>query len=400
MGQLIAEERSRMEPRAAARQRAEALRGQLVELSHRIHANPELGFKEEKASRWLADALSGEGFDVELGCYDIPTAFVARAGSGPLHVAICAEYDCLPGIGHACGHNIIATAGIGAGIAAATVADEIGLTVSVIGTPAEEGGGGKIMLLDRGAFDGVHAAMMVHPAPADVAEPPVIAVAHFDVHYYGKSAHASSYPELGINAADAITVAQVAVGLIRQHIRPTDRVHGIVTKGGDAPNIVPEHATAKYYVRAKTIQQLDEIRSKVDRCLEAGAVATGCRMEIKDVEKPYAHMEHDSDLAAMYQRNAEELGRVFPDLGSAAARWAGSTDMGNISLAMPAIHPMIGISSFPAVNHQPEFTEHCATELADQAVFDGALAMAWTAIDLATEPAVRDRLLSKAYCRG
>jgi amidohydrolase len=389
-----------MDAKTAARARLDEARGQLIELSHRIHANPEIAFHEEKAAAWLTEALAKAGFRVERGAGDLPTAFVATAGSGPLHIAICAEYDCLPGIGHACGHNIIATAGIGAGIAAARVADEAGLTVRVIGTPAEEGGGGKIILLERGAFDGVHAAMMVHPAPLDVAEPPVIAVSHFDVHYTGKASHASSYPEIGINAADALTIAQVAIGLLRQHIRPNDRIHGIVTKGGDAPNIVPAHTSAKYYVRARTLGQLGEIREKVDRCFEAGARATGCTLEIVEVEQPYAEMRHDAEIAALYKRNAEALGRVFPDFGAAnLMRWAGSTDMGNISLAMPAIHPMIGINSLPAVNHQPEFTERCATEIADQAVYDGALAMAWTAIDLALDTKLRERLLARPYTR-
>ena len=388
-----------LDPKEAARARLDEARDTLLDLSHRIHANPELGFKEEKAARWLSEALAKAGFEVERGACGLPTAFVARAGNGPLHIAICAEYDCLPGIGHACGHNIIAAAGVGAGIAAAKVADEVGLTVSVIGTPAEEGGGGKIILLEGGAFNGVHASMMVHPAPLDVAEPPVIAVSHFDVHYTGKEAHASSYPEQGINAADAITVAQTAIGLLRQHIRPSDRIHGIVTKGGEAPNIVPAHTTAKYYVRAKTLDQLQEIRAKVDRCFEAGAIATGCTLEIVEVEKPYAEMRHDSEIAALYQRNAEALGRKFRNVGSAAERFAGSTDMGNISLAMPAIHPMIGINSWPAANHQPEFTEHCATPVADKAVLDGALALAWTAIDLATDGALRDRLIATPYAR-
>jgi amidohydrolase len=383
-----------MDAKAAAKQRLDGWRERLIELSHRIHGNPELAFQEEKACAWLCEALAEAEFAVERGVYDLPTAFVARAGSGPLHVAVCAEYDCLPGIGHACGHNIIATASIGAGIAASRVADELGLTVSVIGTPAEEGGGGKILLLDRGAFAGVHAAMMVHPSVADVAEPPIIAVSHFDVHYTGKEAHASSYPERGVNAADALTIAQVAIGLLRQHIRPSDRIHGIVTKGGDAPNVVPAHTSAKFYVRAKTLDQLEAIREKVDRCFQAGALATGATVEIVEAEKPYAHMQHDSEIAALYKRNAEAIGRQFPEVGVSIERYAGSTDMGNVSLALPAIHPMIGISSWPAVNHQPEFAEHCATPVADQAVYDGALALAWTAIDLAAEPAVRDRLLA------
>ena len=379
----------------AARDRLERARDELQDLSHRIHANPELGYEEELASQWLSDYLDTNGFDVTKGAYDVPTAFTARAGSGPLRIAICAEYDCLPGIGHACGHNIIAAIGVGAGVALKDIADDVGLTIDVIGTPAEEGGGGKVKLMERGAFDGVHAAMMVHPAPLDVVEPPIIAVAHFDVHYHGKEAHASAFPELGINAADAITVAQTAIGLLRQHIRATDRIHGIVTKGGEAPNIVPAHTTAKYYVRARTLDELGDIRGKVERCLEAGATATGCKLEIEDIGPPYSEMVHDHEIGAFYRRNAEELGRTFLDVGPMINTSGASTDMGNVSLEIPSIHPLIGIDSLPAVNHQPEFTAHCVTASADKALFDGALAMAWTAIDVASDDGVRERLIAR-----
>jgi len=371
------------------------MRDELLGISHEIHANPELAFQEKKSSALLAETLSSAGFTVEKPACGMETAFVAKKGSGPLHIAICAEYDSLPGIGHACGHNIIAAAGIGAGIGAAEVADDVGLTVSVMGTPAEEGGGGKIIMLNEGAFEGVHAAMMVHPSPADVMDPPIIAVSHFEVHYEGKEAHASSYPQQGINAADALTVAQVAIGLIRQHIEQTDRIHGIVTKGGDAPNVVPASTSAKYYVRARTLSDLQDVKGKVDRCFEAGALATGAKLTMEDMEPPYAEMRHDMEIASAYRRNAEALGRSFVDAGPEMQRFAGSTDMGNISLAMPTIHPMIGISSWPASNHQPEFTEHCATEAADKAVMDGAVAMAWTAIDAATDEGLRGRLLGE-----
>src|SRR6266571_5200471 len=275
----------RMDLKTAARTRFEAIRPAVIALSHRIHAHPELGFEEEHASTWLAEMLTDAGFTVDQGICDLPTAFVARAGSGPLHLAICAEYDCLPGIGHACGHNIIAASAVGAAIAAARVADDVGLTVRVIGTPAEEGGGGKILLLERGAFAGVHAAMMVHPAPVDAAEPPVLALTQFRVRYTGKEAHASAFPEFGINAADALTVAQTAIGLLRQHIRGGDRIHGIVTKGGDAPNIVPAETSASYMVRAETLEQLAEIQGRVRRCFEAGALATGATLRIEGGEK-------------------------------------------------------------------------------------------------------------------
>ncbi len=379
--------------KAKARARLDEFRDTLIDLSHRIHANPELGFQEHKASAWLVETLTQAGLAVEGGVCELPTAFAGRAGSGPLHVAVCAEYDCLPEIGHACGHNIIATAAVGAAIALASVADELGITVRIIGTPAEEGGGGKILLLERGAFDGVHAAMMVHPSPVDILEPAIIAIQDFDVEYTGKEAHASSFPDRGINAADALTLAQVAIGLLRQQIGPNDKIHGIVTKGGDAPNVIPAHTSATYAIRASRLERLEELRAKVYRCFEAGAVATGAKLEIREGGRPYAQMQADPDLSAAYRSNAETLGRTFVDAGSRA----GSTDMGNVSLVIPAIHPMIGIGSLPALPHQPEFAAHCVTAEADKAVIDGALAMAWTAIDVALDERVRKRLLETPF---
>jgi metal-dependent amidase/aminoacylase/carboxypeptidase family protein len=234
--------------------------------------------------------------------------------------------------------------------------------------------------------------MMVHPAPTDEVTPVSLANSYFEVRYTGKEAHAAAFPERGVNAADALTVAQVALGLLRQHIRATDRIHGIITKGGDAPNIIPAHTAAKYAVRAETLDDLEAIRTKVLRCFEAGAIATGATLEIGGQRHPYAQLRHDPDMAAAYRRNAEALGRVFPD-PRAPSRPGGSTDMGNVSLALPSIHPKIGIKSLPATNHQPEFAAHCITAAADQALVDGALAMAWTAIDLAQTASIRNRLL-------
>jgi amidohydrolase len=385
------------DPKHAARERVELARDELVALSHRIHAHPEVGYEEERACAWLCELLQGAGLEVERGVGDLPTAFAARAGSGLLHVVVCAEYDALPGVGHACGHNVIAAMAAGAGIGLAAVADEAGLRVTVLGTPAEEGGGGKIVLLRQGAFAGAHAAMMVHPSPYEMVEMPAIAVTQFQVAYTGKEAHASAYPHLGVNAADALVVAQTAIGLLRQHLRPTDRVHGIVTRGGDAPNVVPAHTTGTWMVRAATIEQLAEVRAKVARCFEAGALATGTSVQLAEDHEPYAEMHQDQDLAAVYRRNAEALGRRFaerPDRG------AGSTDMGNVSLALPSIHPTIGIDALPAVNHQPEFAAKCVTPAADQAVTDGAVAMAWTAIDAATDGPLRSRLLAGPASAG
>jgi amidohydrolase len=387
-----------MDSKAAVREKLDSVRSQIIALSHKIHANPENGFEETQAAAWISELLLNAGFDVQQGIGGLPTAFLAKSGRGALQVCLCAEYDALPGIGHACGHNIIAAAAVGAAIAAASQADASGLTVAVIGTPAEEkgDGGGKILLLERGAFRGIHAAMMVHPAPFDVLTPKVIAASMFEVVYTGKEAHASAFPELGINAADALTVAQTAIGLLRQHILPTNRIHGIVTRGGDAPNVVPAHTSAKYIVRGETLAELEALRPRVYRCFEAGAMATGCTMEIIGGDKPYSEMIHDSAIAAYYRRNAELLGRSYQEIGSEKQRVVASTDMGNVSLVIPSIQPMIGIGSFPAVNHQKEFTAHCATQSADQAVYDGALAMAWTVMDVANDSTLRTRLLAAA----
>jgi amidohydrolase len=384
-----------IDAKEAARKKLNSIRPQVTELSHRIHDNPEIGFEEVSASKWISEILSESGFAVSQGICGLPTAFLATSGDGPLQVAFCAEYDALPGIGHACGHNIIAAAAVGAAIAAGVVANHIGLKVAVIGTPAEEKGdaGGKILLLEGGGFEGVHAAMMVHPAPYDVLTPKIIAASMFEVQYTGREAHASAFPELGINAADALTIAQTAIGLLRQHILATDRIHGIITHGGDAPNIVPSFTKARYIVRGETLADLEKLRPRVYRCFEAGALGTGAKLQILGGEKPYSHMVHDPEIGRAYQRNSELLGRIFPAGGSGAQKTVASTDMGNVSLVMPSIHPMIGIDCLPAVNHQREFAAQCITASADKAVYDGALAMAWTAIDLATIPALRSRLL-------
>ncbi len=373
-------------------------RDALVELSHRVHEANEIRFEERRSADMVASALAGAGFQVRHGVCGLETAFAATAGSGPLTIGICAEYDALPGIGHACGHNIIAAAAAGAGMALAPVADELGLTVRVLGTPAEESGGGKILMLDGGAFDGVHASMMVHPSPEERAHADCLAVAHFRVHYQGKEAHASAYPERGVNAADALTVAQVAIGLLRQHFNPYDQVHGIVTRGGDAPNVVPAHTTARFYVRARDMEALERLRARVDRCFEAGALATGASLAQEEESPPYSEFTPDLEIGDLYRSNAEALGRSFPQL---PPKKGGSTDMANVSLRMPAIHPMLHIEAKGASNHQPEFTAACVSESADQAVRDGALAMAMTVADLATVAPVRERLLraSTVYSR-
>lgn len=369
------------------------MKDQIIAVSHEIHQKPELAFEEFNSSKLLIDKLNQFGFTVEHPTCDLPTAFIAKTGKGPLHIAICAEYDALPEIGHACGHNIIAAIALGAGMILRELVDELNLSLRIIGTPAEEKGGGKILMLERGAFKSIHAAMMVHPAPFDMLEPNIIAALELEVFYTGKEAHASAFPEKGINALDAMTIAQTAIGLLRQQMSPSDRVHGIITKGGDAPNIIPARTSARYVVRSKTMADLKIIREKIIHCFEAGALATGAKLKIIEKERAYSEMNYDKEITLLYQKNAEALGRVFTVSPEIKDRFLASTDMGNVSLQIPSIHPLIGIDSGNAVNHQAEFAKFCKTASADKAILDGALAIAWTVIDIARDNTLRERLI-------
>jgi amidohydrolase len=351
----------------------------LVALSRRIHARPETAFAEHRAAAWCAQELAAAGLDVRCGGYGMPTAFEATAGTGPVTVVVCCEYDALPELGHACGHNLIAAYGVGAGIGLAAVADAAGLTVKVLGTPAEESGGGKVRLLEGGAFAGVAAAMLVHPAPVDVVRFRSFARSTLAVEYHGRAAHAAVAPHRGRNAGDAVTVAQVAIGLLRQQLPAGCRVHGIVTHGGDAYNVIPARATARYAVRAQSAAQLTALRHRVEDCFQAGARAAACQLTIDTPEPDYLDFRTDAELAALYQANAGLLGRPVPvDLPPAA-----STDMANVSHAVPSIHPTIGIDCGDVLPHDPRFAAYCVTPAAERTIVDAATAMAWTAIDLA-----------------
>ncbi|AUI60182.1 M20 family metallopeptidase [Amycolatopsis sp. BJA-103] len=371
-------------PKDAARAEVDRHADELIRLSRRLHADPETAWEEHRAAAMVPELLDRAGFAVTSTYLGLDTAFHASFGGGPTRIALCAEYDALPGLGHACGHNLIAASSIGAALGLAAIADDAGLTVEVYGTPAEEGGGGKIELLDRGAFADVDLAMMVHPAPVDVAEARPFAVSHSKISYRGRSAHAAAYPEAGINAADAFTVAQVAIGLLRQHLPASARVHGVVTHAGDAPNAIPEHATGRWYVRAETLAELAELEPRVLRAFEAGALATGCELSVEPESRPYAEFRADETALAAYRANALELGREFAAGGTASRMNRASTDMGNVSQVVPAIHPYIGIGSLPAINHQREFAAHCVGGEAERALLDGAIALAWTGADRAS----------------
>ncbi len=394
----------------------------LAALSAYIHSHPEIGFEEHLSSAAVASALEEGGFTVRHGAFGLATAVDASIGNGPVKVAFCAEYDALPGVGHACGHNLIASIAVGAGLGLAPFAGELGLTVRVLGTPAEEGGGGKILMLDRGAFSGLDAAMMAHPWPEDRATCRCLAVDHIRYCFKGRSAHASASPDTGINAADALVVAQVAIGLLRQQLPAGVQVHGIVEKGGDAANIIPSETVARYMVRAGDTGKLAEIERRVDRCFEAGALATGATLTKELLSPTYADMRPDPELLTLWDANATLLGRggtaspggisagspgsdaglpgrVSHSVGdpgkvpgepshsttgrSSIESPSLSTDMANVSHAVPSIHPLIAIEAHGAGNHEPAFAEACIEPVNNAAIRDGAIALAWTAADLA-----------------
>ncbi|MEV7009494.1 amidohydrolase [Streptosporangium sp. NPDC051022] len=357
--------------------------GTLVGLSHRIHAHPETAFEEHRAAEWTAEVLGSAGFAVTAGVAGLPTAFSASYGSGPTTVAFCAEYDALPGLGHACGHNVIAAAAVGAGLALVPFADDLGLTVKVIGTPAEERGGGKALMLDAGVFDGVDAAMMVHPGPFETVRFRSFALGTLDVEYLGRAAHATLAPHEGRNAADAMTLAQVAIGLLRQHLPPGRHVHGVVTGAGEAPNVIPARSTASYEIRAAAAEDLAALRARVEACFTGAATATGCEVRLARPEPDYLDFRDDAGLAGLYAANAAALGRPAPvERGPFAM-----TDMGNVSHAVRAIHPMLDIGSGDAVPHDASFADAAAAPVADRALIDAAVMMAWTAADLVRSPA-------------
>ncbi|APX33998.1 peptidase M20 [Brachybacterium sp. P6-10-X1] len=367
----------------AVQAEVEERREELVGISHHLHAHPETAWAEHASAAFLAESLDAWGFEVTRGAADLATAFVAEHGTGSRTIGIVAEYDALPGLGHACGHNVIAAAALGAARTLQPVSGELDLRIRVLGTPAEEGGGGKIPMLEAGCFDGLEAALMVHPGPADAVLARPRAVAHFDVEYQGTASHAGAYPHLGVNAADAFTVAQVAIGLLRQQLSDSLRVHGIVQEAGTAPNVIPGSARGSWYVRADTLEELDVAFERVRACFEAGAIATGCSWELTETSPRYAEFRNDLELAEIFTRLAAAQGRDI-NLAEDGPRGmaTASTDMGNVSQRVRALHPYLGIDSLPAVNHQPEFADAAATPAADQAVRDGAVLLAQTVVEL------------------
>jgi len=366
--------------------RIDALAPELIDISHQIHARPELAFHEHFAAGLLADTVEKHDIPATRSAFGLDTAYAASFGEGGAEVAILSEYDALPGIGHSCGHNIIATTGLGAALGLAALNGRLPGRIRYLGTPAEEMGGGKELMAQEGAFDGLDAAMMVHPAGIDLETMPCICVSEVRITYHGKSAHASAMPHAGLNALDALVTAYQTLAQLRQHIRPTERIHGIFTETGLAPNIVPDKASGLFYVRAKNANDLADLKKRVQACFDAGAIASGCAAEVQWAKADYLDMKTSWPLSGAYVENAKSLGRDFIDLSMLPASSAGSTDMGNVSHRVPSIHPMISCAPANVVIHNPEFAKWAGSDLGDKAVVDGAKALAMTALDFLSSP--------------
>ena len=357
----------------------------LISVSHEIHDHPEQNYEEVFASELLTRTANGLGVPVELGAFDCATGFSGDVGTGPT-VCIMSEYDALPEIGHGCGHNVIAAAGLGAAIALASIAKDSGGRVRYMGTPAEEGGGGKILMARNGALSGVDLAMMVHPADADLATIDAIALQQLLVEYSGQESHAAAAPHLGRNALDAAVLGYMAVATLRQHIMPTERVHGIFLKSGEKPNIVPSEASTEWYVRSDNVSSLAALKPRVLAALESGAHACGCSVSHEWIGAAYADMVTNNTMGTMYAHNALRLGRTVTDPRNGGHRVVGSTDLGNVSHLVPSIHPMIASAPSGTSIHTKQFAQFARSPMADKAVLDGAKAMAMTAIDYWTSP--------------
>jgi amidohydrolase len=362
---------------------------ELTELSLKIHQNPELGWNENDASTRLADFLEQNGFAVERGISELPTAFKAVYGQGKPVIAFMAEYDALPGIGHGCGHNIIGAAAVGAGVAARKLADDLEATIVVMGCPAEELLGGKVPLVDRGAFDDVDAALQIHPVARDDNWAGFTSTASviLEVEYFGREAHAAAGPWEGNSALQALINAFNNINGLRLQVKDRSRISGIITHGGDVVNIIPAYAAGKYQIRSIEDYYLDELKDNILRCVESAALPTGCRLEYRWGLRCNA-MKNNETMLEAWRKNMESLGRHVTDI----AQNSGSTDTANVSVRIPTIHAFMSISKDERPFHSVEFCEAAGSEYGQQGVVDGAKALAMTAADLVAEP----RLMEKA----
>ena len=368
----------------------EIRRSELVRLSSDIHDNPELGFQEVKAVSWLSNYLENNGFCVEKGVAGLATAFQATYGEGKPKIAVLAEYDALPGIGHGCGHNIIAASAVGAGVASKIVVDNLGGSIIVLGTPGEETFGGKIDMIKAGIFDDVDVAMMVHPSVLNMAIYRTLACLPLEVEFFGKAVHAAIHPAEGVNALEAIILAFNSINSLRQHIKEQARIHGIITNGGEAPNVVPAYSAAKFIIRAPDYAYLEELQGKVLNCFKGASLASGARLKYRWGEKVYAPIKNNVAMARIFSDNLESLGRKLDIFDSQSP--FGSSDIGNVSEVVPSMHPMVAIASPPVSLHSTEFASAAASEAGYQGLLDAAKAMAMTVVDIIGRPGVLEKI--------
>lgn len=363
----------------------------LVALSRDLHTHPEEAFAEYRSVAAAADLLRGNGFEVRLGVGGLDTALLATAGSGRPHVAVLAEYDALPGVGHACGHNIICTAGLGGFLGAADVVADTGGSVSLLGTPAEEGGGGKELLARAGVFDDVDAAVMLHPFSHDIATHPFMGRREVRVVFHGVAAHAAAQPFMGRNALDGVVATYQGVAALRQHMPSTDRVHGIITDGGKRANVVPDRAEAVFYVRSHEPDSLHDLAQRVEAIAEGAATMTGCGVELTwDSSPAYLPIRHNTTLAARWAQHQSGRGRTALPRGVVPDHLTGSTDLGNLSYRMPAVHAMIGLGDERLSLHTAAFATAAGGADGDRAVVDGAMGLATTAVDYLADRQLRE----------
>lgn len=372
----------------------------LISTSHDIHEHPELSFQEKRSSKLLGKLAEDHGFAVSYGKYGIDTSFEAIYGSGDFRVVVCAEYDSLPNIGHACGHNIICTAALGAAFALKEVADELGITVVLLGTPAEEHGAGKAIMLDNGAWNDATISLMVHGTPALVDTSceavRMNAVSRFNVTFKGRGSHAAARPEYGINAGDAATISLVSLGLLRQQIVDGVRMNAFIAHGGDETNIIPETTLVKTECRTFEFDRMVEVRRKMYNCFEGAAIATGCTWSREEAEPMYESTVQYPALASAWDENLRATGR---EVRADAYRPLGSTDMGNVCNYMPAIHPTIAVLGHEGQTHTAQFAADAMTPEADQAILDSARALARSVVDVAADSAERQNLLDAQASR-
>jgi amidohydrolase len=372
----------------------DAMRDELLSISHDIHGEPELALEEFKSAEKLCVAVERNDLKVQREAFGLKTGYASEFGDKGPTIAILSEYDALPGVGHACGHNIIATAGLGAALALSKLNGRLPGRVRYLGTPAEERFGGKEIMAREGAFDKTDAAMMIHPSNMNLMTMPCIAISEVEVTYYGRAAHASAVPYRGLNALDAVVTAYQSIAQLRQHIRNTERIHGIITDGGLAANIVPEKASCRFYVRAADVNDLIPLKQRVQACFEAGALATGCSYDTYWGGTDYLDLKTNWPMAEAFESNAVAQGRDFFPVKDIPPGYAGSTDMGNVSHRVPSIHPMLAVAPSNVIIHNAEFTRYAAMPQGDQAVIDGAKALAMTALDLMANAAFLDKVKS------